>query len=107
MDPVAQIREKIDLVSFIGEYIAVKKAGRNFNALCPFHGEKSPSFIISPERQLWHCFGCGAGGDVYTFLMQYEHMEFPEALRFLAKRTGVELQQGTYDTATSSHKDRL
>ena len=107
MDPVAQIREKIDLVSLIGEYIPVKKAGRNFNALCPFHGEKSPSFIISPERQLWHCFGCGKGGDVYTFLMEYEHMEFPEALRFLAKRTGIELQSGSYDASTATQKDRL
>lgn len=107
MDPVAQIREKLDLVSFIGEFITVKKAGRNFNALCPFHGEKSPSFIISPERQLWHCFGCGKGGDIYTFLMEYEHMEFSESLRFLAKRAGVELQSGSYDTSATSRKDQL
>ncbi len=107
MDPVAQIREKVDLVTFISEYIPVKKAGRNFNALCPFHGEKSPSFIISPERQLWHCFGCGKGGDVYTFLMDYEHMEFPEALRFLAKRTGIELASSSYDASTSTRKDQL
>jgi DNA primase len=107
MDQVAQIREKIDIVSFISEYITVKKAGRNFKANCPFHGEKTPSFVISPERQIWHCFGCGKGGDVYTFLMDYEKLEFAEALRHLAKRTGIELisQKGT--SGITSKKELL
>ncbi len=107
MDQVAQIREKIDIVSFISEFITVKKAGRNFKANCPFHGEKTPSFVISPERQIWHCFGCGKGGDVYTFLMEYEKLEFPEALRLLAKRTGIELisQRGT--SGITSRKELL
>lgn len=97
MDQVAQIREKIDIVSFISEFIPLKKAGRNFSANCPFHNEKTPSFMVSPERQRWHCFGCGKSGDCYAFLMEYERMEFPEALRMLAKRTGIELttQQGS------------
>src|SRR3989344_1078709 len=108
MDQVAQIREKIDLVSFISEYISVKKAGKNFQALCPFHSEKTPSFVVSPERQIWHCFGCGKGGDVYTFLMEYERMEFPEALRFLAKQTGIELQTVSFtDNTLSAKKERL
>lgn len=108
MDQVAQIREKIDIVSFISGYIPVKKAGRNFQALCPFHGEKTPSFVISPERQMWHCFGCGKGGDVYTFLMEFEHMEFPEALRFLAKQTGIQLtSEGYADSTASAKKEKL
>src|SRR5258705_12208509 len=98
MDQVAQIREKIDIVSFISEFISVKKAGRNFKANCPFHGEKTPSFVISPERQIWHCFGCGKGGDVYTFLMEYERLEFPEALRLLATRAGISLVSSGRDS---------
>lgn len=107
MDQVAQIREKVDIVSFLSEYIQVKKAGRNFKANCPFHGEKTPSFFISPERQMWHCFGCGLGGDVYSFLMQYEKMDFPEALRFLAKRTGIVLESRKGDSKLTSKKELL
>ena len=107
MDQVAQIREKIDIVSFIGEYITVKKAGRNFKANCPFHGEKTPSFVVSPERQMWHCFGCGMGGDIYTFLMEYEKLEFPEALRFLAKRAGIELTSQRGNSKLNSKKETL
>jgi DNA primase len=108
MDPVSQIREKIDIVAFITEFIPLKKMGRNFKANCPFHGEKTPSFVVSPERQIWHCFGCGKGGDVYTFLMDYERLEFPEALRMLSQRTGVKLSS-TYhqDSGLSSKKERL
>src|SRR3990167_3963768 len=107
MDQVTQIREKIDLVSLISEFIPLKKAGRNFKANCPFHNEKTPSFVISPERQIWHCFGCGKGGDCYTFLMEYEHIEFPEALRLLAKRAGITLVNANYDTSISSKKEKL
>lgn len=107
MDQVAQVREKIDIVSFISEYIPVKKAGRNFKALCPFHGEKSPSFVISPERQIWHCFGCNLGGDSFTFLMHYENLEFPEALRFLAKRAGVELARFHSEKGITSEKEKI
>lgn len=107
MDQVSQIREKIDLVALIAELVTLKKAGRNFKANCPFHNEKSPSFVVSPERQIWHCFGCGKGGDCYTFLMEYEHLEFPEALRELAKRTGVELSQSKFETTTSARKESI
>ncbi len=108
MDQVAQIREKIDIVSFISEYVPLKKAGKNFQGLCPFHGEKTPSFIVSPERQIWHCFGCQKGGDIYTFLMDYERLEFPEALRYLAKQAGIELMQSSYaDTSSSIKKEQL
>src|ERR1035437_3732492 len=95
MDQVAEIREKIDIVSFLADYLPLKKAGRNFKTTCPFHNEKTASLVISPERQIWHCFGCGKGGDVYTFLMEYENMEFPEALRRSEEHTS-ELQSRQY-----------
>lgn len=86
------IKSKIDIVAFISEYIQLKKAGRNFKALCPFHSEKSPSFVVSAERGTWHCFGaCAEGGDAIRFLEKWENIDFLEALKILAKRTGVTL----------------
>ncbi len=109
MDQVAQIREKIDIVALLSEFMTLKKAGRNFKANCPFHSEKTPSFVVSPERQIWHCFGgCNKGGDVYQFLMEYEKVDFPEALRMLAKRAGIELITSNYSSGeSSSKKERL
>lgn len=107
MDQVAQVREKIDIVSLISEYIPVKKAGRNFKANCPFHNETTPSFVISPERQIWHCFGCAKGGDSFTFLMEYEHIDFGESLRILAKKAGIELVQSALQSGISSKKEKL
>jgi len=106
MDQVAQVRQKIDIVNLIQEYLPLKKTGRNFKTNCPFHGEKTPSFVVSPERQIWHCFGCHKGGDVFTFLMEYEHIEFPEALRILADKAGIALKQ-QFDTGVTSRKERL
>ena len=86
------VKQKIDIVDVIGQYTTLKKAGRNFKALCPFHNEKTPSFIIYPDQGTWHCFGaCNTGGDVFTFLMKRENIDFGEALRRLAQRAGVEL----------------
>lgn len=107
MDEISQIRQKIDIVSFISEYLPLKKVGRNFKVLCPFHTEKTPSFIVSPERQIWHCFGCGKGGDCFTFLMEYENLEFPEALEILAQRAGMTLTRRVFDSEISRKKQKL
>lgn len=96
-DQVEEIKQKTDIVSLIGEYIDLKKAGRNYKALCPFHGEKTPSFMVSPELQIFKCFGCSESGDGYTFLQKYEGMDFPEALKFLAERTGVKLKPTRFE----------
>ncbi|MGB9885386.1 MAG: DNA primase [Moorellales bacterium] len=88
---IAEIRSRLDIVSVVGEYVQLRKQGRNYVGLCPFHQEKTPSFTVSPERQLFYCFGCGAGGDVYNFLMRLERLTFAEALQRLAEKAGVSL----------------
>ncbi|MFQ6015196.1 MAG: DNA primase [Anaerolineae bacterium] len=92
MSAVDEIKERLDIVEVISTYVPLKKAGRNFKGLCPFHTEKTPSFVVFPDNQSWYCFGaCGTGGDLFTFVMKRENMEFPEALRLLARRAGVSL----------------
>ena len=88
-ETIEQIAAANDIVEVIGSYFPLKRAGANFKALCPFHQEKTPSFIVSPGRQTFHCFGCGAGGSVFRFVMEYEHVDFPEAARKLAMRAGI------------------
>jgi len=90
-DQVDEVKQKTDIVALIGEYVQLKKAGRNYKALCPFHGEKTPSFMVSPELQIYKCFGCSESGDAFSFLEKYDGMDFGEALRFLADRAGVKL----------------
>ncbi|MCE2467104.1 MAG: DNA primase [Caldilineaceae bacterium] len=92
MDELEQIRDRIDLVEFIGRYVTLSRAGSTYKACCPFHQEKTPSFVVSPERGTWHCFGaCGEGGDLFKFLMKIEGLEFFDALKKLAAEVGVEL----------------
>ncbi len=90
---IEQVQQRCEITDIISSYIPLKKAGRNYKALCPFHHEKTPSFVVSPDKQIFHCFGCAAGGDVFAFIMKHERLEFPEAVRFLAERAGVKIEE--------------
>lgn len=92
---IDQIKESTDIVQVIGEYLPLKPAGRNYRALCPFHSEKTPSFYVSPEKQIYHCFGCGASGSVITFIMEYEKITFLDAINKLASRLGIKIETET------------
>jgi DNA primase len=84
-----RVKQQADIVRVIGEYVRLKKSGQNFTGLCPFHGEKTPSFAVHPVKQIFHCFGCGKGGDVFTFVMEMEKCQFPEAVRAVAEKCGI------------------
>lgn len=99
-----EIKSKLDLVEFISDYIPLKKSGQNYKGLCPFHSEKTPSFMVSPVKQIFHCFGCGIGGDVVGFLMKHENLSFGEALRYLAKKAGIRITEFPLDKNASSEK---
>ena len=104
---VEDIKRKLDIVNVISKYMPLKKRGRHFMACCPFHGEKTPSFMVSPELQIFKCFGCGKGGDIFTFVEEYEKVDFREALEELAKMAGITLIQTAAISATDSIKKRL
>src|ERR1700716_373204 len=92
-DAVQEIKDRLDLVDLISEHLRLQKAGRDLKGLCPFHQEKTPSLYVSPEKQLWHCYGCQKGGDHFTFIQDIEHVDFRGALRLLAEKTGVVLEE--------------
>src|SRR3972149_7330557 len=102
-----EIKTRIDIVDFISEYVQVKKSGQNFKALCPFHSEKTPSFMVNPSKQIFHCFGCGVGGDVVSFLMKHENIPFNEALHNIAKKAGIDLREFKFDKEHTEKRDRI
>jgi len=106
MTDTQSIKDRLDIAQIIGEYVPLKKAGANWKANCPFHNEKSPSFMVNAEKQFWHCFGCGKSGDVFTFLQEMEGMEFPEALKILADRAGVKIDTFASEV-NKSQKNRI
>ncbi|MFR5633119.1 MAG: DNA primase [Monoglobales bacterium] len=103
---VEEVRSRNDIVDVISGYVKLQKKGSNYFGLCPFHNEKSPSFSVSPQKQMYYCFGCGAGGNVITFLMEYESYTFPEALKVLADRAGVKLPEVEYSKEERAKADR-
>ncbi len=109
-EKLAEIRNAIDIVDIIGERVALKKAGKDFIGLCPFHSEKTPSFTVSQTKQIFHCFGCGAGGDVFSFLMKSDGISFPEAVTSMARRCGIQLpsrQMSPSEKETLSEREKL
>src|SRR5579862_2535161 len=103
-EDVAKVRSATDLVALIGEQTALKRVGRRFVGLCPFHAEKTPSFSVNAEEGFYYCFGCASSGDAITFVRQVEHLDFVEAVRFLADRAGITLHEDA--TATREHRRR-
>jgi DNA primase len=106
-DPIAEIKARLDVVEVIGRKVTLKKSGQTFKGLCPFHSEKTPSFIVFPDKGNYHCFGCGANGDVFSFVMKTENVDFPEALRQLAAQAGVELKAKASTAEADRRRDQL
>ncbi len=108
MGVIDEVKQRTDIVEVIGQYVPLTKAGRTFKALCPLHGEKHPSFFVYPEQQSWHCFGaCNTGGDVFSFIMKKEGIDFGEALRRLAEKAGVTISSRFEQEAGGEEKQRL
>ena len=102
---IEEVRMKNDIVDVISGYVKLQKKGSSYFGLCPFHNEKSPSFSVSPAKQMYYCFGCGAGGNVLTFLMEYEGYSFPEAMNVLADRAGITLPKMEYSKEARAQAD--
>ena len=102
------VKQQADIVRIIGDYIKLKKAGAsNYSGLCPFHGEKTPSFSVHATRQFYHCFGCGVSGDVFSFVQKVENITFPEAVRLVAQKLGIPLPKATYSSPAEAHEAKL
>ncbi len=102
-----EIRERTDIVSLVSEYVTLKKVGRNFVGLCPFHADNNPSFSVNPEKRIWYCFGCHEGGDVFSFIQKIEGLSFPEAAERLARRAGIPWERGPHDRRHASEREQL
>ena len=102
-----KVKQQADIVRVVGEYVRLKKSGQNFVGLCPFHSEKTPSFAVHPVKQIFHCFGCGVGGDVFKFVMDVEKLSFPEALKFVADKAGVRLPERRPRTPEEAQETRI
>jgi DNA primase len=100
---IDEIRQASDVVDIVGQYLPLKKLGNTYKTLCPFHQEKTPSFNVNPQKQIWHCFGCGKGGNVYTFLMEYDKVSFVEAVRTLAQKAGIKIPETRADFKDGQH----
>jgi DNA primase len=107
MNEIDEVKSRLDIVDYINQRVPLKKSGRNFKGLCPFHGEKTPSFMVSPDRQSFHCFGCAKGGSIIDFYMEYNHVEFREALEELAQLAGVTLSKKASATPQEKKKEKL
>src|SRR5947207_14937085 len=102
------LKQQAGIVRVVGDYVKLKKAGaQNFSGLCPFHSEKTPSFSVHATRQFFHCFGCGASGDVFAFVQKSENITFPEAVRAVAQKLGIALPKVTYSSPAEGHEDKL
>ena len=102
---IEEVRQSNDIIDVISQYVHLKRSGRNYFGLCPFHNEKSPSFSVSPDKQIFHCFGCGVGGNVFTFLMKIEGINFIEAVQMLAEKSQIQLP--TLANSGDSAKEEL
>jgi len=102
-----EIKSHIDIVEFISDYVALKKSGQNYKGLCPFHSEKTPSFMVSQAKQIFHCFGCAAGGDVVSFLMKHDNLPFGEALQYLAKKSGLKITDSAFEKSFSAKRQKI
>lgn len=107
MDPREEIRQRLDLADLVGAYVRLERRGSRFLGLCPFHEEKTPSFSVNPDKGIWHCFGCGEGGDAFSFLMRIESLSFGDALRRLADKTGVRLLERNFNPQAASEREEI
>lgn len=104
---ISRIKESVSIVDVIGEYVPLKRVGQSYKALCPFHSEKTPSFIVNPKKGIFHCFGCGVGGNVFNFLMKYKGISFPDAVRLLGEKVGISVERAGTDDKQQQKRDAL
>ena len=106
-DKINEIKDQLDIVQIISDYVELKQSGSNYLGLCPFHNEKTPSFTVSAQKGIFHCFGCGEGGDAISFIMKKENLSYPEAIHFLADKLGIFIETGKVDKELYDHRKKL